>query len=196
MGCQMAIGTNAELKTAVANWLHRSDLTTQIPDFIALCEADIRRDLRVREMEASTSVALASTELAIPDGFLETRRVMVDDIVVDYLLPIQFNAIKDQTTYNYTVLGTNFVFQSASGDVQIDYYKAFAALSASGDTNWLLTNHPDVYLFGTLAWACTYTQDDPMQHRMAYTAAITRVRSTQRNSLGPLVVRPDSRNTP
>ena len=31
----MAIGTYAELKTAVANYLHRADLTTVIPDFIA-----------------------------------------------------------------------------------------------------------------------------------------------------------------
>lgn len=192
----MAIGTNAELKAAVASWLHRSDLTTQIPDFVALCEADIRRDLRVREMEDSTSVALTSTELAIPTGFLEARQVTLNDIVVDYVLPQQFTPISEDTTYTYTVKGTNFVFQTSSGDVKVEFYKSFAALSASGDTNWLLTNHPDVYLFGTLAWSCTYTQDDPMPHRMAYQAAIARIRQNQRNSLGPLVIRPDSMNTP
>jgi hypothetical protein len=192
----MAIGTYAELKTAVANWLHRSDLTTQIPDFIALCEADVRRDLRVREMEDSTSVALTSTELALPTGFLEARQVTLKDIVVDYVLPQQFTPISDDTTYQYTVKGTNFVFQTTSGTVKVDFYKGFAAFSADGDTNWLLTNHPDAYLFGSLAWACTYTQDDPMPHRAAYQAAIARVRQNQRNSLGPLVVRPDSMNTP
>ncbi len=192
----MAIGTYAELKTAVANWLHRSDLTTQIPDFIALCEADVRRDLRVREMEDSTSVALTSTELALPTGFLEARQVTLDGIVVDYVLPQQFTPISDDTTYQYTVKGTNFVFQTTSGTVKVDFYKGFTAFSANGDTNWLLTNHPDAYLFGSLAWACTYTQDDPMPHRAAYQAAIARVRQNQRNSLGPLVVRPDSMNTP
>ncbi len=192
----MAIGTNAELKAAVASWLHRSDLTTQIPDFVALCEADIRRDLRVREMEDSTSVALTSTELAIPTGFLEARQVTLNGIVVDYVLPQQFTPIAEDTTYTYTVKGTNLVFQTSSGDVKVDFYKSFTALSASGDTNWLLTNHPDAYLFGALAWACTYTQDDPLPHRAAYQAAITRIRQVQRNSLGPMVIRPDSMNTP
>ena len=192
----MAIGTYAQLKTAVAGWLHRSDLTTLIPDFVSLCEADIRRDLRVREMEQSATGALSGSTLAIPTGFLEMRRVMLADRVQTYLTPAEFNSVRTSSTDSYTILGTNFVFQAASGSYQIDYYKAFDSFSADGDTNWLLTNHPDAYLFGSLAWACTYTQDDPLPHRAAYQAAITRIRQVQRNSIGPLVVRVDSYNTP
>lgn len=192
----MAIGTYAQLKTAVAGWLHRSDLTTLIPDFVSLCEADIRRDLRVREMEQSATGSLSGSTLAIPTGFLEMRRVMLADRVQTYLTPAEFNSVRTSSTDSYTILGTNFVFQAASGSYQIDYYKAFDAFSADGDTNWLLTNHPDAYLFGSLAWACTYTQDDPLPHRAAYQAAITRIRQVQRNSIGPLVVRVDSYNTP
>ena len=44
----MAIGTFAELKTATANWLDRSDLTDRIPEFIALAEARFNRVLRIR----------------------------------------------------------------------------------------------------------------------------------------------------
>ena len=43
----MAIGTYAELKTAVANWLDRDDLTDRIPEFIALAEAKMNRNLRI-----------------------------------------------------------------------------------------------------------------------------------------------------
>ena len=39
----MAIGTYAELQTAVANWLDRDDLTDRIPEFIALAEAKMNR---------------------------------------------------------------------------------------------------------------------------------------------------------
>ena len=42
----MAITTFSELKTAVANWLDRSDLTDRIPEFIALAEARHRRDFK------------------------------------------------------------------------------------------------------------------------------------------------------
>lgn len=192
----MAISTNAELKTAVASWLHRSDLTTTIPDFIALCESDLRRDLRVREMEASTSVAITSTTLAIPTGFIEARKLTLNDIELDYVEPGYFTSISDDTTYNYTTQGANFLFQTSAGTVKVYYYSAFAALSADADTNWLLTTHPDAYLFGSLSWAAVYTQQDPAQWRTLYRSAIDRIRTTQRNAIPSLVVRPDSGNTP
>lgn len=40
----MAITTYAELQTAVGNWLHRSDVSTIIPDLIALGEAHLNAD--------------------------------------------------------------------------------------------------------------------------------------------------------
>lgn len=39
----MSIETYGELKTAVADWSHRSDLTARIPDFIRLAENDFNR---------------------------------------------------------------------------------------------------------------------------------------------------------
>jgi len=55
----MAISTFAELKTAAANWLDRSDLTDRIPEFIALAEARFNRILRIRAMETvSTAILL------------------------------------------------------------------------------------------------------------------------------------------
>ena len=47
----MAISNYGELKTSVANWLDRDDLTERIPEFIALCESMIIRSLRIRGME-------------------------------------------------------------------------------------------------------------------------------------------------
>ncbi len=37
----MALTTYTELKTSIGDWLNRSDLTTAIPDFISLAEAQI-----------------------------------------------------------------------------------------------------------------------------------------------------------
>jgi len=37
----MSIATYSELQTAVADWMHRTDLTAKIPDFITLAESRI-----------------------------------------------------------------------------------------------------------------------------------------------------------
>ena len=47
----MAITTYAELKTAVANFLARSDLTDRIPEFISMAEARMGRELETRSQE-------------------------------------------------------------------------------------------------------------------------------------------------
>jgi hypothetical protein len=45
--------------------------------------------------------------------------------------------------------------------VQMSYYRKFPALaSASGGTNWLMTNKPDVYLYGSLLEAAIYLRFD------------------------------------
>ena len=54
----MAITTYATLKTAVGNFLSRSDLTSRIPEFIALAEDRIAQDLRIRAMEATVDLVL------------------------------------------------------------------------------------------------------------------------------------------
>jgi hypothetical protein len=53
----MALATYSDLKTSIANWLNRSDLTTEIAeDFIVLAEADFNSKLRIRKMNRSTSI--------------------------------------------------------------------------------------------------------------------------------------------
>ena len=47
----MAITTYSELKTSIADYLNRSDLTSIIPTFISLAEAQINRDVRTWQME-------------------------------------------------------------------------------------------------------------------------------------------------
>ena len=48
----MTISTYSELQTAAGNWLNRSDLTSRLPEFIALAESRFNRILNVPEMEA------------------------------------------------------------------------------------------------------------------------------------------------
>lgn len=189
----MAITTYAELKTAVANWAHRSDLTSVIPDFIVLAESAIRRDVRVQVMEQTATGTLSATTLATPTRYLEPIRVVLNNREQRYVPPVQFEALESATTDMFTVVGTNFVFQSASADYDIVYYQSFAAFSGSSDTNWLLTNHPGVYLFAALSELTSYVSGNPAQWMAKYKAEVAAVMAAdQRARFGPrLVVRPD-----
>lgn len=188
----MAIATYSDLKTAVANWLHRSDLTSVIPDFVALAESRIRQDIRVRAMEQSASGSLTTTTVALPTRFAEARRVLINDNPCRYVTPEEFQPRRQWPANLYTIEGSSFRFQQSSGTYQIDYWQWFAPFSGDNDTNWLLTNHPDIYLCATLAEASLYIRDDPAMWATKYIAAVESLRKAERSLTGPLVIRPET----
>lgn len=189
----MALGTYGQLKTAVATWLHRTDLTDVIPDFVTLAEANIRKDVRCRAMEDSTAVTLVSTTLALPDEFLAVRRVVLDDCPQRYVTPEQFYPLRESLTDAYTINGESFVFQSSTGSLSIDYYAGFAPFVEESDTNWLLENYPEIYLFGALAEAAPFIGKDPTLYVAKYSGAVAKLMGSEQRAIGPLQVRPDIR---
>ena len=52
----MAISNFTNLKTAIANYLNRDDLTSYIADFISLAESRINNELRVSKRELPIKV--------------------------------------------------------------------------------------------------------------------------------------------
>ena len=73
----MSITSYSTLKTTVADWLKRTDLTASIPDFIRFAELRIYREMRVRQMEAALSGTIASGVLAVPSGYAELKYMRV-----------------------------------------------------------------------------------------------------------------------
>jgi len=70
----MAIIDQVTLRTGVADWLNRSDLTdAQLDDFISIGEAKIYDELRVPTLEALNgfSVVAGNSSITIPEGLLE-----------------------------------------------------------------------------------------------------------------------------
>jgi len=70
----MAIIDQVTLRTGVADWLNRSDLTdSQLDDFISIGEARLYEDLRVPPLEALNgfSVVAANSSITIPAGLIE-----------------------------------------------------------------------------------------------------------------------------
>ncbi len=66
----MALTTFAELKTSIADWLNRDDLTTVIPDFITLAEHQMEREVRHYKMIERSNANLDSRYSQVPSAGL------------------------------------------------------------------------------------------------------------------------------
>lgn len=161
----MSLATYSDLQTALSNWTHRDDLTAVWPDCIRLAEARLNRKLRVRPMEADFSATLSSGEAALPSDFLAFKELRFDGDQNYSLQPRSLDWVKGQDStatgdpLYFAVSGTNVVCWPRSGSVEGTYFQSIPAL-ASNSTNWLLTAHPDLYLFASLVETALYTQDD------------------------------------
>ena len=98
----MAIGTYAELQTAVANWLDRDDLTARITEFIALTEARMNRTLRLSIMlnvdqttlGGAAALVSGTRDYALPSGYLQMLdfHLRTDPIItLSYITPENMN---------------------------------------------------------------------------------------------------------
>ena len=92
----MAITTYAELKSSIANWLNRDDLTSVIPDFISLTEAGINRDLRHYKMVNRVDATLDSRYVQVPADWLETLRF---SLTSDGTRPLEMASLDDMIKY-------------------------------------------------------------------------------------------------
>lgn len=161
----MAITSYAELQTAIASWLARSDLTANIPDFITLFEATACRELRVRPTETTATLTVTAGSASLPSDFLGVRRLTwtgSPNRDLEYVHP-------SWLTVNYPTSGTGTpgVYTIEGGTIKVRpldntalelLYRAKTA-AVIGTLNWLFTNHPDAYLFGSLAEAYMFNKD-------------------------------------
>jgi hypothetical protein len=153
----VSLVTYADLKTSVAAWLARDDLTAQLDDMVTLFEACANRKLRVRQMQATTTLVPTNGAVSLPADFLSYVRVT--DIAtarntdLDYLNPSEFQrewpTIPSGQPRSFTIeASTLTIAPTSSTNLQFVYYQKVPALS--GTANWLYASHPDLYLWGTL----------------------------------------------
>jgi len=162
----MALASYADLQAQVANWLARDDLTAYIPDFITLFECAAMRRLKVRLQETTTTLTPSSGVATLPSDYLGYRRVTwtgSPNHDLDYVAPNIWSETYPldggaSIPIVFTIEGTNLrVGPSDDTSLTFDYFQKTAAVSSS--LNWLYTNHPDAYLFGTLCEANAFIKN-------------------------------------
>jgi hypothetical protein len=164
--------TQPELVSAVADFIHRTDLNARIPDFVTLAEAKMSSDIVARAMETSatlTATAGVST-VALPADFMRPIRLKLDttpSITLKYGSPDEVSASFTYSTAGrpviFTVLGSNLELApppDSGYSLVLDYVRKIPALTVDNPTNWLLTAWPNTYLYGTLLQAAMFLEDD------------------------------------
>lgn len=167
----MALATYTDLQAAVANWLHRDDLASSVPDFIALAEARLNKVLRTRQQVTTATLATVAgtATVALPASWLEfeSLRLVTPNVPIEHLPRGQFvDAHPSSDTgapTHYVIDGSNIVLgpkPDAIYSIEAVYFAAVPSLSGGTPTNWLLTEWPGLYLFAALSEAAPFIGQD------------------------------------
>lgn len=168
----MALDTYSGLKTTIADYLNRDDLTSVIPSFITLAEAKFNRKLRMRQMIKRATATIDTQYFAYPADWLQAKEFILNTNPITYMEFVtdkQANELRQnqiiatgKPSY-YTIIGTQ-IEVIATPDTgytgELTYYGKISALSDSNTSNWLLAYAPDLYLYGALLEAAPYLKDD------------------------------------
>jgi len=159
----MALSNYTELQSSISSWLQRDDLTAQIPDFINICESYLNDDLRLRSMitEATVTPSQVNSYVSLPDGFIEA--IAFVDENNNPIQQIHHDMLQglDSTNNNYYSVTSRINFPTAASSAlsyTMTYYKGMDLITNT--TNDVLTNYPNLYLYGSLLQAEMFLKND------------------------------------
>lgn len=196
----MALSNYTDLQASVASWLNRTDLTAQIPDFIALAESSIGNDVRLRDMvtTGTLTTVVAQNYVNLPADWLEFVDIRYGDQPLKLVTSneITVRSSDTDTAMFYAIEGNRLLLAPVPNAVvtlNITYYARLPALSNTA-TNAVLTKYPQIYLAKSLAWAFKYlmSADKAVLWEGLYKQAVSEAQSSDDagNSSGsPLRIR-------
>ena len=166
----MPLNTYAELQASIADFLNRVDdeVVAATPDFIRLAEAQMGRELDHWRMEKRVQIPLTGRYEPVPVDFRKPIRLYVDGANAP-LDPATQQHMQDMRARSET--GDPCAYAITAGEIEIyptptegtlnlHYIADIEALSDTNVTNWLLSEGPDAYLYGSLLQAAPYLRDD------------------------------------
>lgn len=170
----MSLATYADLQTTIAKWVMREgDTTLPTVDFITLAESVIKR--RVRRKTVRSQVTFNQESFSLPPDCAELRSVRLNtglpgtDRPIQIVTPSELADFRTQMTsggyyprYAAVIDGQLALVPAPNQALpaEITYFQSLVPLSDSKPTNLLLTEAPDIYLYGACLEAAPYLERD------------------------------------
>ena len=160
----MPFATYSDLKAAIATWLARTDLTTNIVDFVTLARQRVSNDLKLRGLDVmTTGVLTAADQLALPADRDEIRSFEIalssgEITTLQLTDPSTFAEARSpswsggQVTF-YMIQGNVLLLAPAPGigaSYTLRYYATKPAQPADNTTDAILSQYPNLMLYGSL----------------------------------------------
>lgn len=156
-----------ELQAAIADTLNRDDLAAQIPVFIRLAEAQLDREIVARQDFRYQELDQVSGSIPLPCDFAGVLAITAfgqPNKKIVYMAPDMLDEqwlSSNGAPHYYTISATQIIFSpSVEFDGLLRYWRHIQTLSNTCRENWILSSHPDVYLYGALVHAAPYLKDD------------------------------------
>lgn len=164
-----------QLKSDIADWINRTDLADQIPNFVRFAESDIFRgfvgsvgtiSLRVRENEKSAQLTVVDGVITLPDDYRELKEVTQNSRGLKIISDQYYNRLQQYNGQTKVIsLREDAWYQYPRSDtddtLDIIYFADLSdQLVNDSDTNEVLTNLYDLYLWGSLSYAELYVKND------------------------------------
>lgn len=201
-----APATWEDLKITLEAWAARDDLEERIPEAISLAETWFQREIFSPEREESATLTITNGVAALPTDFAGVKRVYQDGDIIEGIEKVTMDTLRDLypgsnsgTPRHYAIEKEQIAFGPyPSGTVKLVYIEGITRLSDSQATNWLLTDHPDLYIAASLAelfeFARSYDASDRWRARaVGIAGSVNRAGRRRSINSGPLTARP--RNT-
>ena len=193
-----AFTSYANLKTNIADYLARQDLTDKIPMFISLAEKRLNRDLRLRQMLQQSTYSLTSGyKVPTPADFLEMKDIHIDAnpvVNLNFKTVSQFYRLSNSSgsgvPINYTLVSDNFVLAprpTGASTINMTYYKIPKVLSDTNPSNEYLEVCPDLLLYASLVESAPFLMDDErlVTWEQLYTRGLTSITKSDEQSEFP-----------
>ena len=156
----------SRLKEVIADFANRQDLGTQIPVFIEMTEARLRRDLRDKTRMTQRAEAMVYGEyFPLPCDWVETTKVIAGGRPLR--LTDSFNIERVELSGGpkfYRHAGDQIqLLPAVEGDpipFEMEYLEFPEALSDDNPTNWVLDTYPDIYIYGAMLQVAPFLMDD------------------------------------
>jgi len=149
-----------DLRLAVSEHVGNRAITDVFPRLVRLAEATLNKKLRTRKQMTTATLTFANGVAPLPSNLLEIISLFGpngEPMRATSLADVQF----PRSSYGqYAIDGVNVIIYGLTGTRELRYFAALPTLTIGPTTsNWLLTDHPHVYLYAVGFEAAKFLRD-------------------------------------